>query len=225
VRLDSILGLTLAFGLSVLTLGCPDDDPAATGTSTGAGGSGGQGGTLPAEPPPISAKATVKFKSKERLIKDFQNALSLSDAQLCQEAGTLACDAVHGIALGGVDAYNAGIYEPLEASAVTTPIAVDRIALSMCQTRAHADHQDLANAALFDLVVEDGKIDPDHSATMGVITKLFNRIHLREPSDREIDLLKQLYRDIDAGGSNKAAEDWSALSCYAVISMMESVFY
>lgn len=216
---------SIGLALSLMALGCPDDDAAGTGTSSGAGGGTGEGGSSMAEPPPISAKATVKFKSKERLVNDFQKALSLSATQLCREVGTLACDEVHGIALGGVDAYNAGIYEPLEASAVTTPIAVDRLALSMCQTRAHVDVENTANAAIFAVAIDGGKLDPDHADTVAAITTLFNRIHLREPSEREVELLQQLYRDIDAGGSATPAKDWAALSCYAVISMMESVFY
>jgi hypothetical protein len=210
----------------VVTLGCPDDDVATTGSSSsGPGGAGGQGAGTPGDVPPLSAKATVKFKTKERLINDFQKALSLCNDQLCTEVGELACDEVHGIALGGVDAYNAGIYEPLAASAVTTVIAVDRIALHMCQTRAHADFASPASAEIFELNVNDGQLDPDDAATVAAITTLFNRIHLREPKEREIDHLKQLYRDIEDGGSANPAKDWSALSCYAILSMMESVFY
>ena len=214
----------------MFTLGCPDDDAAGTGsgTGTGAGGNGGSGGgdiIPPGDPPPLSAKATVKFKSKERLVNDFKKALLLTEAELCREAGTFACDEVHGVALGGVDAYTAGIYEPLEATAATTPIAVDRIALNMCQTRAHEDLKDKEAGKIFNLDVTDGSIDPDSAAAESAIVTLFNRIHLREPSELEVEHLKELYRSIEAGGSTEPAKDWAALSCYAVITMMESVFY
>lgn len=206
--------------------GCADDDNGGAGASSGAGtGTGGQGGKVPAEPPPISAKATVKFKSKERLVNDFQKALALSDDELCREVGTHACDWVHGISLGGVDAYQAGIYEPLEASAITTPIAVDRIALSMCQTRAHLDLAQPSSAVIFKLAVSDGRIDPDHTDSTLAITSLFRRVHLREPKEREVELVAALYRDIEAGGSASPAADWATLSCYAVLTMLESVFY
>lgn len=225
MRLDPLFVALAACLLAGSLPACADDDNNSTaGTSSGTGG-GGQGGATPGDPPPVSAKATVKFKSKERLLNDFQKALVLTDSQLCQEVGTFACDYVHGIALGGVDAYNAGIYEPLEASAVTTPIAVDRIALNMCQTRAHLDFQDLAAATIFELAVSDGKIDPDGAEAQAAVTTLFHRIHLREPTERELELLAQLYRDIEGGGSAQPAEDWAALGCYAVITMMESVFY
>jgi hypothetical protein len=179
----------------------------------------------PAETPPVSAKATVKLKDKERLVNDFQRALELSDEELCTEVGSLSCADVHGIALGGVDAYDAGIYEPLESTAATTPIAIDRIALNMCQTRAHLDLGDTTQAAIFQLEVSGGAIDPEHASTVDAITTLFNRIHLREPTDREVALLQQLYRDIESGGSEQPAADWAAVGCYAVLSMMESVFY
>lgn len=224
MRLDSLFAALAACLVAGALTGCADDDTNTTGATTGAGG-GGQGGSTPGDPPPVSAKATVKFKSKERLVNDFQRALALSDAELCKEVGTFACDFVHGIALGGVDAYDAGIYEPLEASAVTTPLAVDRIALNMCQTRAHLDFADLAAATIFELEVTDGKLDPDGAAARSAVTTLYNRIHLREPTERELELLAELYRDIEGGGSATPAKDWAALSCYAVITTMESVFY
>lgn len=224
MRLDSWMGLALAASLALFTAGCPDDEQGSSSTTSSGPGGGGEGGTIVPDAPPLSAKATVKFKSKERLLADFQKALFLDD-QVCTEVGTYGCDEVHGIALGGVDAYNAGIYEPLAASAVTTPIAVDRIALKMCQTRAHEDFEDLASAKIFELAVSSGALDPEDAGSVAAITTLFNRIHLREPTDRELALMQQLYRDIEAGGSATPAKDWAALSCYAVISMMESVFY
>ena len=209
--------------LAASLLGCPDNDdqpPTSSGTTTSGGG-----GTTPA-PPPISAKATVKFKAHQRLLNDLSTALSLPVDQVCAELGQFACGDVHVIALGGVDPYGAGIYEPLKSSAVTTPIAVDRLVLAACQRRAHADFQDLSSAVIFKLQVNGGQLaDANDASVDAVITDLFHRVHLREPKPSEVTHLRQLYVDIEARGGSEPAKDWATLSCYAVASMMESVFY
>ena len=82
-------------------------------------------------------------------MKDVGNALSLSSDELCKEVGTKMCAETHSIALGGVDAYGAGVYVPLKASAVTTPIAVDRLMLYACSRRAHLDFDNPGSAVIF----------------------------------------------------------------------------
>ena len=46
-----------------------------------------------------------------------------------------------------------------------------------------------------------------------------------KPKPSEVTHLRQLYVDIEARGGSEPAKDWATLSCYAVASMMESVFY
>jgi hypothetical protein len=221
VRLErlaiAMVGAALAFAA------CADDD-ATIPPPPGAPGGAGAGGE-PVEPPPYSEKATVKFKSRERLLADFQKSLSLDEDDACTEVGTYACGDVHGIALGGVDAYAAGIYQPLESSAVTTPIAVDRLALHLCMRRARKDLADPAHAAIYALDVADARIDPEAAASVAAIGELFHRVHLRDAKESEVKHLQDLYRDLEEAGSASPAADWATLSCYAVISMMESVYY
>ncbi len=214
--------------VALLLAGCDGDGHGGgkkNNPGTGGGGGEGEGGGV-VDPPPISAKANVKLKTKDRLIADVAKALALKPGELCRELGRYDCADVHGIALGGVDAYGAGIYEPLKSSAVTTPIAVDRLVLSACQLRAHRDFADLDNAVLFgDLVLSGAALsDVDHGSVGAVIAELYHRFHLREPKDTEVAHLRQLYSDI-AAQSQTPAQDWAALSCYAVGTMMESVFY
>jgi hypothetical protein len=211
----------------LVAAGCGDDSKSGTG-SGGNGATGGTGGTggVP-DPTPISEKATVKLKARDALVGDLAQALYLDDNELCNELGTFDCGDVHSIALGGVDAYGAGVYEPLKASAVTTPIAVDRLVLSACQVRAHRDFvSESASPALFvGLDVTDGRIDPTSDAVAAIATTLFRRGLLREPKEAEIEHLRQLYVDIEGTGGQTPAQDWAALSCYAVFTMMEAVFY
>lgn len=211
--------------VALMLAGCDGDGHNPKKNNPGTGG-GGEGGSAQTDPPPISAKANVKLKTKDRLIADVGKALSLDAAELCLELGKYECANVHSIALGGVDAYGAGIYEPLKASAVTTPIAVDRLVLSACQIRAHRDFDNPSQAVLFgDLDLNGAALsDVAHDSVAAVIAELYHRFHLREPKASEVDHLRQLYSDV-AAESETPAKDWAALACYAVGTMMESVFY
>ena len=227
MRFEALLPAALTAVLA-LSSGCGGDDNKTSGGTGGSGtgvATGGSGGIPDATP--ISAKATVKLKTGERLVNDLAQALSLAPNELCNELGSYDCADVHAIALGGVDAYGAGVFEPLKASAVTTPIAVDRLVLSACQTRAYRDLvSETSQAVLFgDLTITGGKLDPQSDEVAAVITELFRRGHLREPKPAEIDHLRQLYVDIEATGAESPAQDWATLSCYAVFTMLESVFY
>jgi hypothetical protein len=222
----------LRYGLLIASLvttlgacaGCGEETVDDGSGGGGSGGSGGSGGGIVT--PPISAKHAVKFKTKGRLLKDFSAALALPTDQLCQELGQYNCADVHAIALGGVDAYGAGVYEPLKASAITTPLAVDRLALSGCTQRAVLDFKDLDAAKIFKLEVENGAlVDINAESTSAVITTLFQRIHLRDPKDNEAAHLRDLYPQLIEAGSTTPARDWASLSCYSVLTMMESLFY
>ena len=226
-RLRSSTGAGLVALTLALAAACGGDDTKGR-TSSGAGGAGTGGmgtGGVP-EPTPISAKATVKLKTRERLIADLAQTLSLSSDELCKELGSYDCGEVHAIALGA-DAYGAGVSEPLKSSAVTTPIAVDRLVLSACQLRAHRDIGTPKAAALYvGLDIVDGKLSDVESAPVtDALRNLYHRGHLRDPKPTELAHLQQLYLDVEAAGSPTPARDWAALSCYAVLTTMESVFY
>lgn len=230
MRFDSLPSLApvVLVGALALASACGGDDDKTSGGTGGSGtgvATGGSGGSP--EATPISAKATVKLKSGERLVNDLAQALALAPDELCNELGSYDCGSVHAIALGGVDAYGAGVFEPLAASAVTTPIAVDRLVLSACQTRAYRDLvSETDQAVLFgSLSITAGKLDPQSDEVASVITELFHRGHLREPKATEIDHLRQLYVDIEATGAESPAQEWATLGCYAVFTMLESVFY
>ena len=94
-----------------------------------------------------AVKARVRFKGQMTLRHDSAAALSLDPATLCREVGTYDCFDVHRIPLRGVEPYTLGAYEPVEDTTVTTPLAVDRIALSACRDRAIADFGHAPNAA------------------------------------------------------------------------------
>lgn len=208
-------------------LGCGDDETAPAG-STGTGATGGGAGTDPPPPGPISAKATVKVKSVERLVADVAQVLSLAPEELCHEVSGDACADVHAIALGGTDAYDSGVYEPLAASTATSPIAVDRIVMSACRVRADQDLAAPETAVIYGglAVAADGTLDPGADAVESAVTTLYRRALLRDPKAPEHAHLASLYASlVEAGATDEPARDWATLSCFSVLTTMEFLFY
>ncbi|MEM1033053.1 MAG: hypothetical protein AAF928_02455 [Myxococcota bacterium] len=219
---------SLALGLLALAA-CTGDlgsSPPDGRPPPGGGGDGGDDRGPDPDPTPVSPKATVKRKTGTQIGNDLAQALELGSDELCRELGQEPCAEVHAIALRGVSAYTAGVFEPLEVSTATSPIAVDRLVLSACQTRAWRDFESGDAPALFgDLRVTEGRLDPDAPEVEAVITELYRRALLRDPKATEQMHLRDLYRHIEATGATAPARDWAALSCFAVFTTLEAVFY
>ncbi|MDX2012034.1 MAG: hypothetical protein SFW67_17710 [Myxococcaceae bacterium] len=194
----------------------------------------------PAPPPPpqvmespdagvgASARGNLRFKGPERLVNDVAAALELRADQVCTELGQYQCASlVHNVALGGVDPYGPGLYEPSGITAVTTPLVVDRVALSACTRRVDADLATPQSAVVFRGVPLNGKklANPDGSELPAVIGELTRRVLAREPYDREVSRYVQLARELDASPEAEPARAWMQAVCFAVVSSTESVFY
>jgi hypothetical protein len=175
-----------------------------------------------------SAKGNLRFKGPERLVNDVAAALELRSTDVCTELGQYQCASfVHTVALGGVDPYGPGLYEPSGITAVTTPLVVDRIALSACTRRVDADLAMPQAAVVFRGVPLSAKAlaNPDGPELPAVIGELTRRVLLREPYDREVTRYVQLAKDIAATGEAEPARAWMQAVCFAVVSSTESVFY
>lgn len=179
--------------------------------------------------PPVSIKANVKFKGAERIRNDFAKSLGLEKNDVCNELGKFSCtDLVHTIALGGVEPYFLGVNERPDQTTATTPIAVDRVALSACGTRVDRDLF-LGNDALIykTLPIGDDKklTDVDAPAVGAAIDRMYRRAIQRRAEPEEIDALRGLYAEVEAGASDRPARDWAVLTCFAVMTSMENLFY
>ena len=175
---------------------------------------------------PESVKARVKFKGNDRLRNDFARALSLDADKMCEELGKHSCThEVHHVALGGPAPYSQGLFEPLPFSTGTSPIAVERVALTACIARADRDLG--GEGVIFaNLDIASGKLADVESASVATaIDSLYKRAVQRPASETEIAHLRQLYRDVEADGSAQPARDWAVLTCFAVMTTMEQLFY
>ncbi|MET0401674.1 MAG: hypothetical protein ABW123_04685 [Cystobacter sp.] len=176
-----------------------------------------------------SSRNNLRFKNPEQLLAHFSQALSLPAGSVCNELGQYSCTgAVHTVALGGVEPYNIGLYEPLTATGVTTPIVIDRMALSACSQRVSLDLKTPAEAVVFGGVALDarGRLAPaEGSPLRGIITSLYQRALLREPTEAEVGTLSQLATQIESTGSTAPGRDWMTAACFSVLSSAESVFF
>lgn len=183
----------------------------------------------PTVPPAQSAKARVRLKRAERLANDFSEALGLSRGELCRELGSYDCvDVVHTLPLGGVEPYDIGIYEPIKEPGVTTPIAMERVALHGCIRRVDRDLSAGASAVIFRglTVSADGRLaDVDAPPVAAALDTLYKRALLRPPTADEVKALVELYRSRAPADATAAARNWMVASCFAVLTTAESLFY
>jgi hypothetical protein len=175
-----------------------------------------------------SARGNLRFKGPERLQADFAAALELAPTEVCSELGQYQCATlVHNVALGGVDPYGPGLYEPSGVTAVTTPLVVDRLAWSACTKRVDLDLATPANAAVFRGVpMANGKLtNPDGQEVSNLVVDLTRRALSRDPYANEVARYVKLARELEAAGSAEPARVWMQSVCFAVLSSTESVFY
>jgi hypothetical protein len=181
---------------------------------------GGEGGLTESE------KARVRFKRQNVLATDLARALELPVEQICSEVGRFDCFAVHRIPLGGVEPYVLGINEPVEDTTVTSPLAVERIALSGCRTRVDRDLG--GEGVIFkDLPLDaSGAItDLESAGVRDSLDRLYRRFLLRSPSEAELASLKSLYREATSLGEARPGRAFAIASCFVVATSVEALFY
>ena len=227
----------LAVVLALVLTACPGklsgEDAGAGGggggvaTGGGAGGGGGGGGVVDAGYA-RSAKGNLRFKGNERLTIDYAVALGIPFLEVCNELGQYSCSfLVHPVALGGVDPYGKGLFEPPSVTGATTPLVVERVALSACVKRVNLDLATPASALVFKAMpITAGRLsNPQAPEVRLALTELAQRAWLRDPTDAELALLVQLYPDLEATGVAEPAKVWMQAACFAAFSSAESVFY
>lgn len=209
--------------LALMVSGCPGklngDD---------AGTDGGSGGGVVDAGYARSAKGNLRFKGNERLTIDYSVALSIPLLEVCNELGQYSCSfIVHPVALGGVDPYGKGLFEPPPVTGATTPLVVERVALAACVKRVTQDLATPANAVVFrSIPVTSGRLSNAQAPEVRLaLTELAQRAWLRDPTEGELALMLQLNTDIEATGVAEPAKVWMQAACFAAFTSAESVFY
>ena len=179
-----------------------------------------------------SLDGNVKFKRAQRLRNDLAAGLGLATNELCNELGQYSCtDTVHPVALGEVEPYQQGIYEPPEATGLSAPLVIERIAMAGCITRVDRDLTQAPTAGSIFLldVAGDGTLvagAASEAKARTAIATLYRRVTGRAVEAAEEDRLFAMYGEVAASGQTPAAaRDWAVLACFAVASSTESIFY
>jgi hypothetical protein len=171
-----------------------------------------------------SELANLRYKEVLRLTNDFAQAMEISPNEVCLELGQYDCRGVHNIALGGVEPYELGLVEPTPETTITTPIAVERLAVHACERRVTLDLGN-SGAKIF-AGISNGEIaNVDDPAVAAAIDQLYQHAVQRPATESEVGHLKQLYRDVAALGGTDPARDWALASCVAVLTSVETLFY
>jgi len=181
------------------------------------------------EPSIASSRAKLRFKDGVRLRNDLSQILELSSEEICSELGQYDCvGEIHTISLLGVEPYGLGFYEPLKETAVTTPLALERVVISACSTRVDRDFDAPDAAAIFkDLGVTNGQLaDTGATAVSEAIDLLYRRSLQRHATAEEIAHVAALYDDVVATGvADDPARSWAKAACFAVLTTVENLFY
>jgi hypothetical protein len=181
----------------------------------------------PAGAPHASLDPRLKLKDGERYLRDLSAELEIPRGEICKELSQYDCfrDAFK-IVLGGVDAADLGVNEPLEQEALTAPIALDRVALRVCVTRVERDLADPAHAVLLRGAGPKGAA-PSPAWMKRTVHGLYDRILARDPTPAETAQMLGFYQKVSASASpaDTKVKDWVTLGCFAVASSVENVFY
>ena len=176
-------------------------------------------------PPAPTFKASTRnqltWKRYRTLQQDLMAVLDLPPGEVCNELDRFSCvDDVHLVPLGANDPFYQALYQPLTEPSVTTPIAVDRTVLAACSNavdRTRNGDSEVFAAFDLDAAAADGAPVTAH------ITAMFRGFHARDPQPNEIDEVKTLLVDDDGNAVSNA--DFLTLSCFAVGTMAEAIFY
>ncbi|MGZ3378286.1 MAG: hypothetical protein ACXU8S_16955 [Phenylobacterium sp.] len=181
----------------------------------------------PAAAPHASLDPRLKLKDGDRYLRDLSSELEIPREEICKELSQYDCfrDAFR-IVLGGVDAADLGVNEPLEQEALTAPIALDRVALRVCVTRVERDLADPKHAVLLQGPISRGAA-PSPAWMKRTVHGLYDRILARDATPAETAQLLGFYQKVSASGSpaETRVKDWVTLGCFAVASSVENVFY
>lgn len=217
--------LTLAGWVLLAMSGCPDEP----------GGRQQDAGIRDAGVPQVvalaaSAKNELLWRRYRALEQGLANGLVIDESRLCNELGRFSCvEQVHLVALGGNDAFEQGLHEPVPEPTGSTAVAVERLVWSACVEAVNADAARAVRRVFLDLDLSEaaGPLDlSDQAQAWAVedtIRNLYRQLHAREPIDAERQELMRLSTDDD--GHPLHPRDFALLSCFAIASTTETVFF
>jgi hypothetical protein len=176
----------------------------------------------------VSTRGALLWQRGPALARGLSQALLVPVEDLCRELGRFDCvDFAHQVPLGGNDAFVKGQYEPLLEPGATTAVAFDRLALSACSVAVELERTRVGAFIFRGHALTDEPLDPSATDTIEgarfLGTELYRRLHAREPREAELVELNALLTDDEGRGISGL--DFAKLSCFAVASTTETLFF
>lgn len=169
-------------------------------------------------------RGELQWKRNAALQRDLMRALELPEDAVCNELGRGSCTReIHHISLGGADPLHIGLYEPLPDTLASTPIVLDRVVMSACVSRANLDRG--GQPVVFTDLDLGARAAPgaEDEAFTATVTALYRRLLSRDPEPHELATLAGL--TVDDAGSPVSAHDFAVLTCFAVGTSSEFLFF
>jgi hypothetical protein len=172
--------------------------------------------------PGAASAPQVVWKRHAAIARDLGRALELAPDAVCTELGRFSCtDEVFLAPLGGNDPFGKSQYRPAAQPTVTTPLALERVAIGACSRRAEADASGTpAVFRAFDL--SRASLVGDDAALDALTVDLYRRLLGRDPAPAEREALRELA--VDADGRPVPALEVAKAACIAVASTQEFAF-
>lgn len=168
-------------------------------------------------------RGELQWKRNVALQRDLMRALELPEDGVCDELGRGSCTReIHHISLGGADPLHIGLYEPLPDTLVSTPIVLDRVVMSACASRANLDRGG-PPVVFTKLDLGAAAPAPADDAFAATVTALYRRLLSRDPEPHELTTLEALVVDDD--GKPVSAYDFAVLTCFAIGTSTEFLFF
>lgn len=226
------------FPLASCTCETPPVPPPSEGEGEGEAGEGeGEGeanpdfnACVPVDEGPgfeISSKADLRWKRATPLKNDLMVGLGLNELEVCSELGLdgLCFSLIHLVPLGANDPVKAAMYKPVSEPGATAPLALDRVVLSACGTRADLDATAPAGSRVVwrEIDLEATALDPNDVAIANDVQGLYRRLLARNPTAEETALVASLAEDVN--GEPVSPRDFAKMACYAVATTSEFLFH
>jgi hypothetical protein len=179
------------------------------------------------EPTPVVEEPAYAPSTRNRLSwkralafqQDLMRGLRLSEDEVCNELGNIPCVRdVHLVSLGGNEPFTKSQYNPLASPTVTTPIAVDRVALSACAARTDKDFR---GEGLLYLPLSSATASVSEEQANAVTNNLVPALLGRNATDVDRTAIQAL-RSMD--GVDVSPRDFATLACFTIATVTEILF-
>jgi hypothetical protein len=158
--------------------------------------------------------------------------MQLTPLEACGELGFdgICFSLAHLVPLGGNDPIYAAMYNPIQRPGITSVLSTERVTLAACGKRVDMDAFAMkagTDAAVFQtLDLNGGVLSPDDPGIVELIEHLYRLILARDPTNEEVELLKELATPLpDSPEAGISPRDFAKTACFVVATTSEALLH